>query len=168
MRCTSLLTNCRVLAAGIIPIRLGNTGVRHLFFSLTMVWIPEPSENRHGATNRFSGDTSREIDSRPLVRPMEQCRWGWIFYRRVQTGKTFYRPMNRFAVLRRPRPRQACRASGRDYRSPSRDGLDFFTRDNSVSGERSLSQSGLETRPNYRHFACNQLRVGSKNQPNSN
>jgi len=25
----------------------------------------------------------------------EQSRWGWIFYRRVKTGKTFYRPMNR-------------------------------------------------------------------------
>ena len=25
----------------------------------------------------------------------EQCRWGWLFYRRVKTGKTFYRPMNR-------------------------------------------------------------------------
>jgi integrase len=24
-----------------------------------------------------------------------QSRWGWIFYRRVKTGKTFYRPMNR-------------------------------------------------------------------------
>ena len=25
----------------------------------------------------------------------ERSRWGWIFYRRVKTGKTFYRPMNR-------------------------------------------------------------------------
>jgi len=25
----------------------------------------------------------------------EQSRWGWIFYRRVKTGKTFCRPMNR-------------------------------------------------------------------------
>ena len=25
----------------------------------------------------------------------ERCRWGWIFYRRVKTGKAFYRPMNR-------------------------------------------------------------------------
>ena len=25
----------------------------------------------------------------------EQSRWGWLFYRRVKTGKTFYRPMNR-------------------------------------------------------------------------
>ena len=24
----------------------------------------------------------------------EQSRWGWLFYRRVKTGKTFYRPMN--------------------------------------------------------------------------
>lgn len=25
----------------------------------------------------------------------QHSRWGWIFYRRVKTGKTFYRPMNR-------------------------------------------------------------------------
>ena len=25
----------------------------------------------------------------------EQSRWGWVFYRRVKTGKAFYRPMNR-------------------------------------------------------------------------
>ncbi|MGE5192180.1 MAG: tyrosine-type recombinase/integrase [Deltaproteobacteria bacterium] len=25
----------------------------------------------------------------------QQSPWGWIFYRRVKTGKTFYRPMNR-------------------------------------------------------------------------
>ena len=25
----------------------------------------------------------------------ERCRWGWIFYRRVKTGKAFYRPMNK-------------------------------------------------------------------------
>ena len=25
----------------------------------------------------------------------EQSRWGWLFYRRVKTGKAFYRPMNR-------------------------------------------------------------------------
>ena len=25
----------------------------------------------------------------------QRSRWGWIFYRRVKTGKTFYRPMNR-------------------------------------------------------------------------
>ncbi|SFJ42125.1 tyrosine-type recombinase/integrase [Planctomicrobium piriforme] len=24
----------------------------------------------------------------------ERCRWGWIYYRRVKTGKAFYRPMN--------------------------------------------------------------------------
>ena len=24
----------------------------------------------------------------------QQSRWGWLFYRRVKTGKTFYRPMN--------------------------------------------------------------------------
>jgi hypothetical protein len=25
----------------------------------------------------------------------EQSRWGWLFYRRLKTGKAFYRPMNR-------------------------------------------------------------------------
>jgi hypothetical protein len=25
----------------------------------------------------------------------ETSRWGWLFYRRVKTGKAFYRPMNR-------------------------------------------------------------------------
>ena len=25
----------------------------------------------------------------------EKSRWGWVFYRRVKTGKAFYRPMNR-------------------------------------------------------------------------
>ena len=25
----------------------------------------------------------------------ERCRWGWLFYRRIKTGKAFYRPMNR-------------------------------------------------------------------------
>ena len=25
----------------------------------------------------------------------EECRWGWLFYRRVKTGKAFHRPMNR-------------------------------------------------------------------------
>jgi hypothetical protein len=25
----------------------------------------------------------------------EQSPWRWLFYRRVKTGKTFYRPMNR-------------------------------------------------------------------------
>jgi len=25
----------------------------------------------------------------------ERSRWGWIFYRRIKTGKAFYRPMNR-------------------------------------------------------------------------
>lgn len=25
----------------------------------------------------------------------EKCRWGWIYYRRIKTGRKFYRPMNR-------------------------------------------------------------------------
>ncbi len=28
-------------------------------------------------------------------RQKETCRWGWIYFRRVKTGKSFYRPMNR-------------------------------------------------------------------------
>ena len=31
----------------------------------------------------------------PVRNGKEQSRWGWIFYRRVKTGKTFCRPMNR-------------------------------------------------------------------------
>jgi len=45
----------------------------------------EPILWRHLSWDRRSPD--------PEVK--EQSRWGWIFYRRVKTGKTFYRPMNR-------------------------------------------------------------------------
>jgi hypothetical protein len=31
----------------------------------------------------------------PDLEVKQQSRWGWLFYRRVKTGKTFYRPMNR-------------------------------------------------------------------------
>lgn len=31
----------------------------------------------------------------PVREIKEHSRWGWIYYRRVKTGKTFYRPMNR-------------------------------------------------------------------------
>jgi integrase len=41
----------------------------------------------------------------------ERSRWGWLFYRRVKTGKAFYRPMNRVVhahlkniLPERPRP----------------------------------------------------------------
>ena len=44
----------------------------------------EPILWRHVSWDRESPD--REIK--------EQSRWGWLFYRRVKTGKTFYRPMN--------------------------------------------------------------------------
>jgi integrase len=30
----------------------------------------------------------------------EQSLWGWLFYRRVKTGKMFYRPMNRVVYAR--------------------------------------------------------------------
>ena len=45
----------------------------------------EPILWRHISWDRDSPD--REIK--------EKSRWGWIFYRRVKTGKTFCRPMNR-------------------------------------------------------------------------
>jgi integrase len=45
----------------------------------------EPILWRHVCWDRHSPD--REIK--------EQCPWGWLFYRRVKTGKVFYRPMNR-------------------------------------------------------------------------
>jgi hypothetical protein len=45
----------------------------------------EPILWRHVSWDRQSPD--REIK--------EQSRWGWLFHRRVKTGKAFYRPMNR-------------------------------------------------------------------------
>ena len=53
------------------------------------VWKSAPFHQpilwRHVSWDRQSPD--REIK--------EQSRWGWLFYRRVKTGKVFYRPMNR-------------------------------------------------------------------------
>jgi len=55
-------------------------------------------------------DTGTEIDVRPQAdlwghvfwrrqapdgQSKEQSPWGWLYYRRVKTGKAFYRPMNR-------------------------------------------------------------------------
>ena len=34
----------------------------------------------------------------------ERSRWGWLFYRRVKTGKTFYRPMNHGACASQEHP----------------------------------------------------------------
>src|SRR5205807_4137712 len=45
----------------------------------------EPILWRHVSWCRRSPD--REVK--------EQSPWGWLFYRRVKTGKAFYRPMNR-------------------------------------------------------------------------
>lgn len=45
----------------------------------------EPILWRHISWNRQSPDREAK----------EQSRWGWLFYRRVKTGKAFYRPMNR-------------------------------------------------------------------------
>ena len=56
------------------------------------VWKAAPAHEpilwRHVSWGRQSPD--REVK--------EASRWGWLFYRRVMTGKAFYRPMNR-AVL---------------------------------------------------------------------
>ena len=53
------------------------------------VWKSEPAHEpilwRHISWGRESPD--REVK--------EQSPWGWLFYRRVKTGKAFYRPMNR-------------------------------------------------------------------------
>ena len=53
------------------------------------VWKSEPFHEpilwRHVSWGRQSPD--REVK--------EQSPWGWLFYRRVKTGRTFYRPMNR-------------------------------------------------------------------------
>lgn len=49
----------------------------------------EPILWRHVSWGRQSPD--REIK--------EQCPWGWLYYRRVKTGKTFWRPMNRTVRL---------------------------------------------------------------------
>jgi integrase len=53
------------------------------------VWKAAPAHEpilwRHVSWGRQSPD--REVK--------EVSRWGWVFYRRVKTGKAFYRPMNR-------------------------------------------------------------------------
>lgn len=53
------------------------------------VWKSAPAHEpilwRHVSWSRQSPD--REVK--------EPSRWGWLFYRRVKTGKAFYRPMNR-------------------------------------------------------------------------
>ena len=53
------------------------------------VWQTEPFHEpilwRHISWERQS----------PVGEIKQQSPWGWIFYRRVKTGKTFYRPMNR-------------------------------------------------------------------------
>ena len=45
----------------------------------------EPMLWRHVSWERHSPD--REVK--------ERSPWGWLFYRRVKTGKPFHRPMNR-------------------------------------------------------------------------
>ena len=68
------------------------------------IWKSVPSHEpilwRHVSWNQQSPD--REIK--------EKSRWGWIFYRRVKTGKNFYRPMNRVvhAHIKSIMPGDAC------------------------------------------------------------
>ncbi|MGI8979433.1 MAG: hypothetical protein ACR2FY_09420 [Pirellulaceae bacterium] len=54
------------------------------------VWRSSPEHEpilwRNVSWNRHSPDSQAK----------EQSPWGWLFYRRVKTGKAFYRPMNRF------------------------------------------------------------------------
>jgi hypothetical protein len=45
----------------------------------------EPLLWRHVSWDRVSLDGQRK----------ERCRWGWLFYKRVKTGKSFHRPVNR-------------------------------------------------------------------------
>jgi integrase len=58
-------------------------------FDTGTVWSCEPVHEpilwRH--VTWASASPNREIKQR--------SRWGWIFYRRIKTNKTFYRPMNR-------------------------------------------------------------------------
>lgn len=53
------------------------------------IWKSTPSHEpiiwRHVCWDKQSPD--RDVK--------QQAPWGWLFYRRVKTGKTFYRPMNR-------------------------------------------------------------------------
>jgi hypothetical protein len=64
-----------------------------LFFNYGLdtgsIWRSEPFHEpilwRHVSWERTS----------PNRQMKERSRWGWIFYRRLKTGKAFYRPMNR-------------------------------------------------------------------------
>ena len=49
----------------------------------------EPIRWRHISWSRHCPD--REVK--------ETCQWGWLYYRRVKTGKAFWRPMNRTVRL---------------------------------------------------------------------
>ena len=60
---------------------------------------PGPSGRRFRFTSRFSGGTCRGNDTRLTARSRNVCPWGWLFYRRVKTDKTFWRPMNRTVRL---------------------------------------------------------------------
>jgi integrase len=58
----------------------------HFFEQLPQLFpFHEPILWRHVSWGRRSPD--REVK--------EQSPWGWLFYRRVKTGKAFHRPMNR-------------------------------------------------------------------------
>ncbi len=71
----------------------GTGGVR-----LSSSSITESTRGPFGSRNQFTKHLWRHVSwepESPNRQVKEQSRWGWIFYRRVKTGKTFYRPMNR-------------------------------------------------------------------------
>ena len=53
-----------------------------------------PLAGRSGYGSKYRRHVTWELES-PDREVKQRSRWGWIFYRRVKTGKTFYRPMNR-------------------------------------------------------------------------
>ena len=63
--------------------------------SSTTASIPGPSGSPRRPTSRSSGGTSSWDRQSPDREVKERSPWGWLFYRRVKTGKAFYRPMNR-------------------------------------------------------------------------
>ncbi len=77
------------------PISVGKywRGALVMFFNYGLdtgtIWkctpFHEPLRWRHVSWDRQSPDRDMK----------EQSPWGWMFYRRVKTGKVFYRPMNR-------------------------------------------------------------------------
>ena len=94
MPCTSPRTKCVDRGGGTVRSPSAATGgVRSSCSSTTASTrapfgsppFHEPILWRHVSWGRQSPDREAK----------ESSRWGWLFYRRVKTGKTFHRPMNR-------------------------------------------------------------------------